>query len=242
METIARIAARNGDARGTRPALIVCLGDSVTHGCFEVFINRHGQVDTRYDPDEAYPAQLARKLHRYYPIAAACVLNAGISGDNAAGGLLRLERDALSRAPELVVVNFGLNDAMNPDVEGGLAAYARDMRAIFRQILDAGAQALLLTPNAMCEYVAHGMEARLRDIAGQAARVMAEGTLARYVQAARDAARELRVPVADAWARWERLRARGVDTTALLSNHINHPTPDMHGVFVEEIMGRIMES
>ena len=31
-----------------------------------------------------------------------------------------------------------------------------------------------------------------------------------------------------------------MDTTALLANDINHPTEDMHGVFVEKIMDALL--
>ena len=68
------------------------------------------------------------------------------------------------------------------------------------------------------------------------------GVLTRYVEAARGVARKLGVPVADAYRRWERLQAAGVDTTALLSNGINHPTVELHGLFVEEIMRTVFET
>ena len=85
-----------------------------------------------------------------YPAAAVNVLNAGISGDNASGALARLERDVLSRKPDLVTVNLALNDAMNPDVEAGLAAYAAAMGEIMDRVLASGAECMLVTPNFMC--------------------------------------------------------------------------------------------
>ena len=51
MKIASRLGSRNGDARAHRPVLIACLGDSVTHGCFEVFINRFGNIDTEYRPE-----------------------------------------------------------------------------------------------------------------------------------------------------------------------------------------------
>ena len=61
-----------------------------------------------------------------------------------------------------------------------------------------------------------------------------------FGDAARALARERKIPVADAYAEWNRLEAAGVDTTALLANDINHPTEDMHGVFVEKIMDALL--
>ena len=111
MRITQRIAERNKDYYGKKPVTIVCLGDSVTHGCFEVFMNRFGLIDTRYRPDRGYAAQLRRRLDALYPAAAVSVLNAGVSGGNAVHGLARLERDVLSHKPDLVIVNFALNDS-----------------------------------------------------------------------------------------------------------------------------------
>lgn len=150
-----KLAQRSSSAPEAECALIACLGDSVTHGCFEVFKNRFDRVDTVYRPEDGYPARLRRQLSMLFPAAAASVLNAGVSGDSSAGGLKRLQRDVLSHAPDLVIVNFGLNDAM-----GGmdaLNAYRSNMRALFQQILDSGAEAMLLTPNRMCAYVSHAL-------------------------------------------------------------------------------------
>ena len=237
-----KLGARNSDARANRPVVIACLGDSVTHGCFEVFINRFGGIDTVYKPEQGYTARLQRRLRALAPTCAANVIDCGISGDNARGGLERLERDALSLKPDLVIVNFGLNDSMFENVDSGVVMYERSMRGIFEAVLKSGAEAMLLTPNRMCDYVSHKvMEPQWRDIAQQAADVQNRGVLDRYVDAARSVAGDLFVPVADAYARWNRLHAAGVDTTALLANAINHPAEDMHDIFVEKILEAMFE-
>ena len=83
MRILEKLAQRERDARACAPQLICCLGDSVTHGCFEVFFNEKGQIDTVYEPWNGYAALLERRLRALYPAAAVNVLNAGISGDNA---------------------------------------------------------------------------------------------------------------------------------------------------------------
>lgn len=242
MNVVKRLAERQNilEKHMYRPILIACLGDSVTHGCFEVYVNRFNRVTTVYSPEDGYASQLQRRLRDLYPTAAPTVLNAGVSGDSSRGGLGRLERDVLSFKPDLVTVNFGLNDAMNPNVEEGLAAYTENMRTIFERILASGAEAMLVTPNFMCEYVSHKLQDEtLRNIAENAANVQNSGVLARYVNAAREVARSMNVPIADAFARWEAWKAGGVDTTEHLSNSINHPTKEAHDIFTEEIL-RIM--
>jgi len=240
MKIVRRLAARNEAVRSERPILIACLGDSVTHGCFDLFVDAKDQYIPHHMPDQGYAAKLGRKLNELFPVAAVTVLNAGISGDGSAGGLERIDRDALSFHPDLVIVNFALNDSMSG--EAGIEKYASNMREIFRRILESGAEALLLTPNFMCSYVPHTVVGEnLTRIAGEAAKIQNEGILTKYVEAARAAAEEMNVPVADAYRRWENMRDAGVDTTLLLSNGINHPTVEMHDIFVEEIVRKVFE-
>lgn len=77
MRILEKLAARNAETPDRAAALIACLGDSVTHGCFEVFKNRFGKVDTVYRPEGGYPARLRRRLNLLYPASAVNVLNAG---------------------------------------------------------------------------------------------------------------------------------------------------------------------
>jgi acyl-CoA thioesterase-1 len=75
---------------------IVAFGDSLTAG-FGV------------QPDEAYPAQLQRKLneagYRYR------VVNAGVSGETTAGGLRRVDW-VLKGRPTIVILELGANDGL----------------------------------------------------------------------------------------------------------------------------------
>lgn len=70
---------------------IVCLGDSITAGVGS-------------GPGEAYPNLLATKLGTQ-------VINAGVSGDTAAGGLVRVDQ-VLAEDPWLVIVELGGNDIL----------------------------------------------------------------------------------------------------------------------------------
>ena len=242
MKVTEKMAGRCRDFRAYRPAVIVCLGDSVTHGCFEMTTLPNGGWETTFRPHEGYAARLQKKLNALYPAAAPCVMDAGISGDSAKGGLDRLERDVLSLKPDLVIVNFGLNDSGNEDVEGGLKAYAANMAAIFDKVLATGAECMLLTPNRMCAYVPAGIhKEELRAIAKKCTHTQNDGILTRYVEAAKAEAQARHMPVADAYAKWQAMDRCGVDTTAMLANDINHPIPEMHELFVEAILDKLFE-
>lgn len=241
MKIMEKLSARNKNYFGNRPVTIACLGDSVTHGCFEIFLNAEGGIETVCRPDDAYPMMLKRALTTYFPFASPVIVNAGVSGDKSYGGAERLERDVLSFKPDLVIVDFGLNDSMNKDVDGGIAAYDKSMREIFESVLASGAECILLTPNYMNKAVSPLLKEPLFiDIAAEAAVVQNTGILTRYVETARKAAADMGVPVADAYAVWQALDHGGVDTDALLSNNINHPTKQAHDIFVQEIMRAIL--
>lgn len=240
MNIIKKLAQRNQDYRSHRPVVIAFFGDSVTHGCFEIFPNLTGGIGVACRAKEAYPTLLSEKLSEYYPFAAPSVINAGVSGDNAANAKTRLERDVLFAKPDLVIVDFGLNDSMNPDVEAGLETYRASMREIFEKVLASGAECILLTPNFMCKTVSAMLTEELfRNIAESASRVQNEGILEKYVLAAKEEAARLNIPVADAYGVWKTLSENGVNTDDMLSNYINHPTKEAHSIFVNELMNAL---
>ncbi|MBQ3079442.1 MAG: hypothetical protein IJC48_05500 [Clostridia bacterium] len=242
MKIMRRLKLRQEAFANHRPVVISFLGDSVTHGCFEVFINEHGKIDSFCRAEKAYPYLLANELGKLFPNARPSVINAGVAGDNAVNGRKRLERDVLFASPDLVIVNFGLNDSANPDVEGGLKAYDQAMRGIFESVLASGAECMLVTPNFMCKYVSyHLADEKLISIAKAVAKVQNEGILKKYVECAKKAAKDMNIPVADAYSVWESLEKTGADTTKMLSNDINHPTEEMHRIFVNEIMRVLLE-
>jgi acyl-CoA thioesterase-1 len=86
---------------GTKPGTqmnktIVCFGDSLTEG---YGASRPGVADK----SKSYPAFLQNKV-------SGPVVNSGISGDTASGGLARLDRDVLSKEPGMVIILLGAND------------------------------------------------------------------------------------------------------------------------------------
>jgi lysophospholipase L1-like esterase len=76
---------------------IVCFGDSVTFGW-----------NIRYDL--SYPYLLEKNLEGKYPEVK--VINCGVGGNTITDASARIEKDVLSYKPNLVIINFGLNDGM----------------------------------------------------------------------------------------------------------------------------------
>ncbi len=75
---------------------IVAFGDSITAG---------------YAVRRGFPSFWNERLKQKYPDAKIRLINSGISGDTTADGLARLDWAVLGYEPDLVTINFGINDA-----------------------------------------------------------------------------------------------------------------------------------
>ncbi len=212
---------------------IVFLGDSVTEGCFDLYKTDPG-FDTYREPKNVYHAQMLPMLEEKYGKNTFEMINAGISGDNTSGGRVRLDRDVLGHHADLVVVCYGLNDAFHP-----LESYEENLRDILTRIQASGAKAIFLTPNMMNTYISPETLPEAMGIAERAMEIQNDGTMDKFMNTARSLCAELSIPVCDAYAYWKNLHKEGLDTTARLSNHINHPDAAMHTVFARMLCSMI---
>src|SRR5512136_828132 len=76
---------------------IVTFGDSITAG---------------YAVRRGFPSFWKEMLQQKYPDARIEMINSGVSGDTTMDGLARLDWSVLSYEPDLVTVNFGINDCV----------------------------------------------------------------------------------------------------------------------------------
>ena len=242
MKLLEKLQKKNDDLYGASPVTVAFLGDSVTHGCFELRLVNEQAFDTVYERRNSYSERLVHMLNVFYPRAQINLINAGISGDNAPNGAKRLVRDVLVYRPDLTVVCYGLNDVMSGAEPEKREAYVSALRAIFTQLKGSGSEVIFMTPNAMCEYVDPNIRTQPERSAAEAvSAVSREGRLEAYLQEAKSAALECGAKVCDCFARWQRLREAGVDTTALLCNRINHPSREMHELFAVSLLETVFE-
>ena len=205
------------------PITIVAFGDSVTHGALNGEINY----------ETVYWNRLRRKIlevRNYVPVN---VINAGIGGITASGSLGRIESQVLTHRPDLIIVCFGLNDVNDP-----LERYLSALRTIFEKCLASGADVIFMTPNMLNTYVAPDAPESHLAYEAVTAKYQTEGRMDLYMESAVRLAEEMSVPVCDCYAKWKKL-AETEDTTMLLINRINHPTPGMHELFAESLFQMI---
>jgi len=115
-----------------RTVNIVCHGHSVPAGYFAT-----PMVDTL----NAYPHLLHVALKHRFPFAVVNVIVTAIGGENSESGAARFEREVLCHRPDVIAIDYGLNDR-RLGLEKAHAAWSSMIRAA----LEAGARLLLLTP------------------------------------------------------------------------------------------------
>lgn len=236
MEILKKMAQKAQANAAHEGVTVAFLGDSVTQGCFEIYKKLDGNIETVFDKRHAYSQAFADMLSLLYPSVPVNILNAGISGDNAPGGLKRLERDVLRHEPDLVIVCYGLNDC--GETVDAIARYTTALAEIFAKIKAAGCELIFMTPNMMNTGISPFLmqDEDVVAIAETTARKQTGGVFDAHIEAAKALCREMDVPVCDCYALWKQLYANGVETTELLSNRINHPTREMNRIFAYELI------
>jgi len=115
-----------------RTVNIVCHGHSVPAGYFRTPV-----VDTF----NAYPHLLHRGLKERFPYAVVNVVVTAIGGENAEAGAKRFERDVLALRPDVVTIDYALNDRGI-----GLSRAETAWKAMIARAKASGAKVILLTP------------------------------------------------------------------------------------------------
>jgi acyl-CoA thioesterase I len=185
------------------PVRIVCFGDSITG----VYYHTGGR--------RAWCELLEVALARIYPRARIEMINAGISGNNTAAALRRMETDVLSHNPQLVVVMFCMNDVAGLTPE----AFQANLATIVKRSRDRGAEVVLMTPNSIYPDDPRRPPARV----------------AQYVEIVRQAGRELAVPVADCFRAYEDIRDIDRRAWVQMMSDTLHPNMRGHKLFAEEV-------
>ncbi len=240
MKVMEMFSKKENNLRGEPTVTLAFLGDSVTQGCFEVYTNERNGFEAIYDISSAYHTYLKQMLAMLYPAAPVQIINAGVSGDDAPGGLKRLHRDVIRYQPDLAVVCFGLNDVgKGPDK---VQIYVDAMEGIFKELKEAGIETIFMTPSMMCTKVSpHLKEEVLREAAQGVSRRQNAGELEYYIDHAKALCEKYGVTVCDCYADWKRLEQHGVNTTDLLANYINHPRRDMNWLFALRLLETMMK-
>lgn len=232
------IAKKSNDLFGEKIPTVAFLGDSVTQGCFALYMKNERDAEAYYDKESAYHLYFSKILSLLYPRVPINIINAGIGGGRAKNGLERLERDVLCHHPDLTVVCFGLNDSRD-----NIDVYYNSLKGIFKALKENGSEVIFMTPNMMNTKIScHLKDKPMIDIAEETMKRQNDGVLEEFVNIGKTAAREENVVICDVYSKWKALCENGVDTTELLANKINHPNEKMNWLFAYSLIETIMQN
>lgn len=239
MNIIEKIIKKQNSNFSAPGVSIVFFGDSVTQGCFELYTDLNGEIQTVFDKNHTYHGYLAKIFSILYPSVPINFINSGISGDNSVHACERLERDVLSYKPDLVVVCFGLNDATRGKDE--IAKYTSSLEKIFDGIKKSGGEVIFMTPNMMSTSPSpHTTQKEHIETCKLCTSLQNDGVMDLYIDAAKKLCHDMNVTVCDCYAKWKLLYECGVNTTELLANKCNHPTREMNWLFAYSLAETIL--
>jgi acyl-CoA thioesterase I len=190
---------------GNRTVNIICHGHSVPSGYFST-----PTVDTF----NAYPHLLHVALKKRFPNAVINVIVTAIGGENSVSGEKRFAADVLCHRPDLVTIDYSLNDR-NIGLDAARAAWS----SMVRQAKDAGASVILLTPTA-------DIRSDLRSPGDP---------LNLHAEQVRHLAAEHGIGLADSLKAFVSRAESGTDLKSLMS-HVNHPNRAGHDIVAGELL------
>lgn len=118
-------------------AKVVCMGDSITRG--GGYLRNMDAVFAQQYPDLKLPR----------------IINAGVSGHKAENCIKRFDRDVLSKKPDILTLNIGINDVWHrlgkPHDPNVLAMYKENVGQMVSQAQAAGIRVVLLAPTVIKE-------------------------------------------------------------------------------------------
>ena len=238
LKIVEKLKAKSISPQNESPIKIAVLGDSVTHGCFELIKKGENNFDCIYDYEAVYHRVLSKKIQTVYPNCPISVINAGISGNCATDGANRVERDVITSHPDLCIVAFGLNDSIqfeDPNI------YTNALSKIFDALIRSEIECIYLTPNMMCTYKMPELlnDPFLNMMGDKCSASQNNGTLDAFVEAGKALCDEAGVTVCDCYSIWKKLAENGADIPVLLSNRLNHPTREMHFIAADALFKTI---
>ena len=188
------------DIESGADATIVCFGDSITAG---------------YAVRRGFPSFLLESLRQRFPDSKIEMINSGISGDTSQDGLSRLDWAVLSYEPDLVTINFGINDCV---LGLSLEEYEMNLVEMVRRIRAGPDSEILLLSSQPLESPPY--DQRVLD----------------YYQTVETVAKEMNVGFVDVYGAWMKRVQAGMPLDSLILPGLDHPNEAGYRIIAEELM------
>jgi lysophospholipase L1-like esterase len=184
---------------------LVFHGHSVPSGYFKT-----PQVNTL----SAYPSLVLKKIKSIYPNAVVNSIVTAIGGENSVQGAKRFERNVLVYKPDVVFIDYGLNDR-RPGLRKSFAAWNQ----MIKQARNKGIKVILLTPSPDQSVDYGSSDNELKKHAGQIIGLATEN----------------QVGLVDSYKAFEFLYSDKGELTKYMSQ-VNHPNKRGHELIAKEII------
>ena len=171
-------------------------------------------------PYESYPHLFRTQLAKRYPHAVINVITTSIGGENSIDGATRFNNDVLTRNPDLIFIDYALNDRPQP-----LASVETAWRSMVDAAQAADVPVILITPTGATD----------ADFTNPADPLTERAELIRTVASSEG------VPVADVSADWLAAIQGGTPQGDLLSQG-NHPNLAGHQLAADRLFETFSES
>ena len=188
------------DIESGADATIVCFGDSITAG---------------YAVRRGFPSFLLESLRQRFPDSKIEMINSGISGDTSQDGLGRLDWAVLSYEPDLVTINFGINDCV---LGLSLEEFEMNLVEMVRRIRAGPDSEILLLSSQPLESPPY--DQRVLD----------------YYQTVERVAKEMNVGFVDVYGAWMKRVRAGMPLDSLILPGLDHPNEAGYRIIAEELM------
>lgn len=159
------------------------------------------------------------------------ITNAGVNGNNTADLLLRLEKDVLSRKPQLVVLMIGTNDMLNLRNKISIKLYEENYQKLINEIKRHAVLILMTIPPVNSEYILLRQDAKIYGKSGPQARVDSANLVIRKL------AIKNKCHLIDLYRILQSCGGSGIDKESLFQNEANsgitdgvHPTANGYRV------------
>jgi acyl-CoA thioesterase I len=163
---------------------------------------------------ESYPYQVLKQLKELYPYAVINIINTSIGGENSVSGEKRFESDVLIHKPDVLFIDYALNDR-----SVGLDKSREAWEKMIGKALKKGIKVILLTPTP-----------------DQAENILdPKAVLEKYAQQIRDLSGKFGVGLVDSYETFRQVAVSG-DTLSNYMAQSNHPNEKGHLLIANEIM------
>jgi len=164
-------------------------------------------------PFDSYPLITMGRLQKANPHAVINAIVTAIGGEDSKKGAARFKKDVLSMRPDVIFIDYALNDRRLPESE-----VEKAWRSMAREAKDKGVPVVFVTPT--------GADNVRYDAADEPLEIRA--AIIRKVAA------EEGVPVADVFSAWKAALKKGVKQDSLLTQG-NHPNRNGHEIAAKVI-------